>query len=71
MRFFSGLWYLCFEVRVLGEVAPGARSLGTERLLDAIDVTEGGDDGLEVQLGRLGQVGLGKRRFYCVSNLSG
>ena len=50
--------YLGLDVGVLGQVATGKRLLGTERLLNAVDLAHGSKDGLEVQLGGLGKVGL-------------
>ena len=48
-----------FDVRVLGEVAAGEGFLGAEGFLDAEDVAEGGEAGFEIELGGLGEVGLG------------
>ena len=39
-------------------MATGARLLSSVRLREAEDVAHGGDDGLQVELRRLGQVGL-------------
>lgn len=48
---------LGLDVRVFGQVATGKRALGAERLLDAVNVAEGLDSGLEVELRGLGEVG--------------
>lgn len=49
---------LGLDVAVLGQVASGQGLLGAEGLFDAVDVAEAGQDGLEVQLRGLGEVGL-------------
>ena len=49
---------LGLDVRVFGQVATGKRAFGAERLLDAVNVAEGLDRGLEVELRGLGEVGL-------------
>jgi len=49
---------LGLDVGVLAQVPPGVTLLGTERLGNAEDVSEGGKAGLEVELGALSEVGL-------------
>lgn len=49
---------LGLNMGVLGKMSSGVRSLGSERLGDTVGVTDGGDDGLEVELRRLCEVGL-------------
>ena len=52
---------LCLNVSVLGEMSPGARCLSTVRLGDGEHVPKCWDAGLQVELRRLSEVGLGKR----------
>ena len=50
--------HLSLAMGVLGQVATGVGLLGTEGLGQAVDISQGGKAGLQVQLGGLGQVGL-------------
>lgn len=47
-----------FHVRVLGQVASGSWRLGSVRLSDAEDVAKSRTSRLQIQLRRLGQIGL-------------
>lgn len=49
---------LGLNVGVLGQMSSSVRSLGSERLGDTVGVSNGRNDGLQVQLRGLGQVGL-------------
>lgn len=50
---------LGLQMGVLGQMPSSQTLLGTETLLDTVDISKGGQDGLEVELGALGEVGLG------------